>query len=537
MRKLPLAVCTISTALAWICILSLTLLAPGFLQAAEEDPLLQRPVQTAPSMEPVLLHPVETAEVKAKLEALEKKFGKKPNILIYLMDDLAWGDAGVFGGGKAVGAQTPNMDRLARDGLQLTSTYSQPSCTPSRATIMTGRLPIRHGLLRPPMYGEKGGLEGEITLAQILSQAGYITQAVGKWHMGENVESQPQDVGFDDFYGFLSVSDMYTEWRDPYFFPEIANSPERTAMVKMLPFNRNLVHVKKDGKMENLEEITIPVLSKLDEKWADYSINFIKQMAKEKKPFFLYHCTRGPHFDNYPNEKFKAKSSAKHPYKDVVVELDDILGRLVATLKETGQLENTLVFITSDNGPEMETWPDSGYTPFRNAKGSTWEGGVRVPGIVYWPGQIKAGRVSDGLFDLADLFNTSIALAGAQANIPKDRFIDGIDQSSFLLADDGQSNRKFIYYWLLDKFAAIRVGEWKLVRVGTHMTPEDTVNPGGFSGYTAEYTYAKFFNLYLDPKEEHSYMIRKLAYLDAFGFAIRRHLGTLKQYPPKKVME
>jgi len=105
------------------------------------------------------------------------------------------------------------------------------------------------------------------------------------------------------------------------------------------------------------------------------------------------------------------------------------------------------------------------------------------------------------------------------------------------LADNGQSNRKFIYYWLLDKFAALRVAEWKLVRVGTHMTPQDTVNPGGFSGYTAEYTYAKFFNLYLDPKEEHSYMIRKLAYLDAFGLAIRRHLGTLKQYPPKKVME
>ncbi len=219
------------------------------------------------------------------------------------------------------------------------------------------------------------------------------------------------------------------------------------------------------------------------------------------------------------------------------MEIDDILGRLVAALKETGQLENTLIFITSDNGPEMETWPDSGYTPFRSAKGSTWEGGVRVPAIVYWPGQIKAGRVSDGLFDLADLFNTSIALSGAQASIPKDRFIDGIDQTSFLLADDGQSNRKFIYYWLQDKFSAIRVGEWKMVRVGTQMTPWDTVNPGGFSGYTAEYTYAKFFNLYLDPKEEHSYMIRKLAYLDAFGFAMRRHLESLQKYPPKKVME
>jgi len=330
---------------------------------------------------------------------------------------------------------------------------------------------------------------------------------------------------------------MYTEWRDPYFFPEIANSPERTALIKMLPFNRHLVHVKKGGKVENLDEITIPILSQLDQKWANYSIDFIKKMAKEKNPFFLYHCTRAPHFDNYPNEQFKAKSPAKHPYKDVVVEIDDILGRLVATLKETGQMENTLVFITSDNGPEMETWPDSGYTPFRSAKGSTWEGGVRVPAIVYWPGLIKPGRVSDGLFDLADLFNTSVTLAGAQANIPKDRFVDGIDQSSFLLADNGQSNRKFIYYWLQNKFSALRVGEWKLMLAGTQMTPGDTVNPGGFSGYTVDYTYAKFFNLYMDPKEEHSYMIRKLAYIDAVGLAFRRHLATFKKYPPKNVME
>ncbi len=371
---------------------ALTLSVASTSQANDEDPLLKQVVQIAPNMEPAIPHPLQAKEVKTKLEALEKKFGRKPNILVFLMDDVGWGDPGAFGGGKAVGAPTPNMDRLAHEGLQLTSTYSQPSCTPTRAAIMTGRLPIRTGLLRPPMYGQKGGLEGEITLAQILSQAGYVTQAVGKWHMGENVQSQPQNVGFDDFYGFLSVSDMYTEWRDPYFYPEIANSPERTAMIKMLPFDRNLVHAKKSGQVERLEEITIPVLSTLDEKWADYSVNFIKKMANEKKPFFLYHCTRGAHFDNYPNEKYKGKSPAKHPYKDVMVELDDILGRITATLKETGQLENTLIFVTSDNGPEMETWPDSGYTPFRCAKGSTWEGGVRVPGIVYWPGQIKGGE-------------------------------------------------------------------------------------------------------------------------------------------------
>ena len=391
---------------------ALTLSVASTSQANDEDPLLKQVVQIAPNMEPAIPHPLQAKEVKTKLEALEKKFGRKPNILVFLMDDVGWGDPGAFGGGKAVGAPTPNMDRLAHEGLQLTSTYSQPSCTPTRAAIMTGRLPIRTGLLRPPMYGQKGGLEGEITLAQILSQAGYVTQAVGKWHMGENVQSQPQNVGFDDFYGFLSVSDMYTEWRDPYFYPEIANSPERTAMIKMLPFDRNLVHAKKSGQVERLEEITIPVLSTLDEKWADYSVNFIKKMANEKKPFFLYHCTRGAHFDNYPNEKYKGKSPAKHPYKDVMVELDDILGRITATLKETGQLENTLIFVTSDNGPRWKRGRIRAILPsvVQKVPPGKGESGYRD---CYWPGQIKGGEGLDGLFDLTDLFNTSIAIAGA----------------------------------------------------------------------------------------------------------------------------
>ena len=204
-----------------------------------------------------------------------------------MFDDVGWGDFGCYGGGVAVGAATPNLDRLARQGLLMTSCYSEPSCTPSRASLMTGRLPMRHGLLRPPMYGEAGGLQGEITIAQLLADAGYVTQAVGKWHMGENDESQPQNVGFDDFYGFLSVSDMYTEWRDPYFFPELAYSEERTRWIENQPFNRCFVHAKKGEELENVEEVTIPVLSLLDDKWADYSLDFLRRMSGQDAPWFL----------------------------------------------------------------------------------------------------------------------------------------------------------------------------------------------------------------------------------------------------------
>ena len=295
-------------------------------------------------------------------------------------DDVGWGDFGCYGGGVAVGAPTPNIDRLAREGLLLTSCYSEPSCTPSRASLMTGRLPMRHGLLRPPMYGEPGGLQGEITLAELLSDAGYVTQAVGKWHMGENVESQPQNVGFDDFYGFLSVSDMYTEWRDPYFFPEIVYSEERTNGSRTMPFNKCFVHATRGGEIEEVEEVTIPVLSLLDDKWCDYSHRASSgAWPAATSPGSSTTALAAPTSTTTRTNASSGSSPAKHPYKDTIIELDDIVGRLIAELEETGQLETRWCSSPSDNGPEMETWPDAAYTPFRCAKGSTWEGGVRVP--------------------------------------------------------------------------------------------------------------------------------------------------------------
>ena len=246
------------------------------------------------------------------------------------MDDVGWGDFGCYGGGVAVGAPTPNVDRLARRGLLLTSCYSEPSCTPTRASLMTGRLPMRHGLLIPPMYGDARRAEGEVTLPQLLSDGGYVTQAVGKWHMGENRESQPQNVGFDDFYGFLSVSDMYTEWRDPYFFPEVVYSDARTEWVKNIPSTSASCTRHAAARSKTSRRSPIPVLSLLDDKWcAVLRGSSSSAWPRGTKPWFLYHCTRGAHFDNYPHPDFLGRSPAKHPYKDALVELDDICGRLV----------------------------------------------------------------------------------------------------------------------------------------------------------------------------------------------------------------
>ena len=506
------------------------------LQADEiADPLVAQTVEIAPNMEKVIPHDSQAAAAQKKLAELEKKTGKKPNILVFLMDNVGYGDIGINGGGLLAGAPTPNIDRLGQEGLHLLSAYSQPSCTPTRVTLLTGRLPMRTGALHPGFAGQPGVLGDETTIAQVLSGAGYVTQAIGKWHCGEDEGSQPQNIGFDDFYGFLGWSGLYTDWRDEAMLPEWALSPQRQAFAQAEEFNHNLVHAVKGQKVENLEELTVDAISECDDKFATYSENFIKKMAKSDQPFFLYHCTRGAHVKNYPSAKFKGKSPAKYPYKDCIVEMDDILGRLVKTLDDTGQLENTLIFVLSDNGPMMEPWPDAGYTPFRGGIGSTWEGGVRVPAVAYWKGMIEPGRTTDGLFDLADLFTTSAALAGVEYRPPENQYLDGIDQTSFLVADAGLSNRKYAYFWLQDTLSGLRVAEYKFMLAGTSWDEPDVVN-GESATVLETYATPKLFNLYLDPKERYSFFDRQTFLDNLFSDPLNAHVKTFQDYPGKKAM-
>ncbi|HET6537561.1 MAG TPA: sulfatase-like hydrolase/transferase [Sphingopyxis sp.] len=494
----------------------------------------------AENMEPVMYHPDQQDEARRKLAELEKKTGKKPNILVFILDDVGWMDFGFNGGGESIGAPTPDVDRIAAQGLNLTSAYSQPSCSPTRASLLTGQLPIHHGLLRPPMYGEAGGLEGKTTIAKLLQQRGYVTQAIGKWHVGENVGSQPQNVGFDDFRGFLSVSDMYTEWRDPHFNPEIALSPARTAMIEKAPFNKYDVHARKGGKMENVALITLDYVKDLDQRWADYAVDFLKQQKGSKQPFFLYYGTRGCHFDNYPNAYYAGRSPARNNYTDCLVEMNDILARLHKTLEETGELDNTLIILTSDNGPEAEIEPQ-GRTPFRGSKGSTWEGGVRVPTFAYWKGMIEPRR-SDGLFDLTDIFTTALGLAGVEGAaageaIGKSNYLNGIDQTSFLLAKEGASNRRSIAYFWTDKLAAVRMDEFKyqlLVQDPYSATPNGL--HGGFTGTIAPAAGVMMYNLYANPREDNAIGIRHIPAAAAIGAELGRYQQVMKKYPPQIVV-
>ncbi|HFF8550775.1 TPA: sulfatase-like hydrolase/transferase [Kluyvera cryocrescens] len=491
----------------------------------------------ADNMMPVMMHPEQNKETQAKLAEILKKTGKKPNIVIFLLDDVGWMDVGFNGGGVAVGNPTPDIDAVANQGLILTSAYSQPSSSPTRATIMTGQYSVHHGILVPPMYGQPGGLEGLTTLPELLHDQGYVTQAIGKWHMGDNEGSQPQNVGFDDFRGFNSVSDMYTEWRDVHMNPEVALSPSRTEFMKNMPFSKDDVHAVRGGKEEAIADITPKYMEDLDQRWMQYGVDFLNKMTKSDKPFFLYYGTRGCHFDNYPNAKYAGSSPARTTYSDCIVEMNDIFANLYKTLEKNGQLDNTLIVFTSDNGPEAEL-PPHGRTPFRGAKGSTWEGGVRVPTFVYWKGMVQP-RKSEGIVDLADLFPTALALAGkpgAEVSklVPSTTFIDGVDQSSFFIGTDGQSNRKAEHYFLNGQLSAVRIDEFKFYTLLQQpFAFTQSGYQGGFTGTVMPAAGAMLFNLYADPQETDSIGIRHTPMGVPLTVEIEEYKKILQKYPPK----
>lgn len=512
--------------------------APGYSHPGQY--LHVRDVKPADNMYPVVQHPEQDAATQKKLAALAQKTGKKPNVVIFLMDDVGWMDPGFNGGGEAVGNATPNMDRLAHEGLLFTSAYSTPSSSPSRATIMTGQNPLHHGILIPPMYGMPGGLDGQTTLATLLKKQGYVTQGVGKWHIGENTPSLPQNVGFDDYVGFLSVSDEYTEWRDQYFNPEIALSPERFGMMVNGRFNHTEVHCTPADKTDcqSGRVIDLTYIKELDQHWMETSLAFLDKTKGSKQPFFLYHATRGCHFDNYPSDEWAGKSMARTSYGDCMVQMDYILGQLYDKLQQIGELDNTLILFSSDNGPECEV-PPHARTPFRGCKGSSWEGGVRVPTFAYWKGMITPRR-DDGLFDFADIMPTLMSLAGVPGAkladmLPKTYYVDGVDQASWLVADEGHSNRRSRPYTMNQYFTAMRVDEFKYIMT---VQIENGIFQrgywGGFSGaIVADTGGATAVNLYTDPQEDVNEGIRHIPVVTTIGASVGAYTMDLVKYPPQ----
>jgi len=370
---------------------------------------------------------------------------KTPNFVVILADDLGYGDLGCYGNPTI---RTPNLDRMAAEGMRFTQFYSAGEvCTPSRAALLTGRLPIRSGMCsdakRVLFPGSAGGLPAEeITLAQALKTRGYTTGMVGKWHLGHLSQYLPPKHGFDTYFGLPYSNDMD---RDP-------KSPAgRAAFVDPKPEYWNVPLLRGEQVVERPAD-----QASLTKRYTAEAVKFIKE--NRSKPFFLYFAHTFPHVPLFASAQFKGKSP-RGLYGDAVEELDWGVGQVLDALRQEKLAENTLVFFTSDNGPWLIQNEQGGSAGLlKEGKGSTWEGGMREPGLAWWPGKIKPGVVSRELAGTMDIFATCLIQAGAL--IPSDRVIDGVDMTPVLLGT-GKSNRDTWFYYRGTQLYAVRKGAFK----------------------------------------------------------------------------
>lgn len=355
------------------------------------------------------------------------------NFVIVFIDDMGYADIGPFGATKQ---RTPHLDRMAREGMKFTSFYAAPVCSVSRAQLMTGCYGARVSV--PGVYfpgGQHGLNPAEVTLAERLKERGYATACVGKWHLGDQPEFLPTRQGFDRYLGIPYSNDMQ---RKP------AGGGER------------VVPLLRDGKVAEL--LTDDQQTRIVERYTDEALAFIRE--KQDAPFLLYLAHNAVHTPIHPGARFSGKS-ANGRFGDWVEEVDWSVGRVLDTLRELRLSERTLVIFTSDNGPWLVKGADGGSAgPLRGGKGSTWEGGVRVPMLAWWPGRIAAGTVCDAVAGTIDLLPTFVTLAGG--SVPASPVIDGRDFSPLLLGQSRASPREAHYYFAGYNLQAVRQGPWKL---------------------------------------------------------------------------
>ena len=370
----------------------------------------------------------------------------KPNIVIIFIDDMGYGDIGPFGATKQ---KTPNLDRMASEGMKLTSFYAAPVCSVSRAQLLTGCYGPRIDV--PGVYGpgSKNGLNpAEFTIAERLKEQGYATMCIGKWHVGDQPEFLPTKQGFDHYFGIPYSNDMQRP---------AAQTGER------------VVPLLRDDKVDEL--LSDEAQSRIVERYTAEAVRFIT--TNKDKPFLLYLPHTAIHTPIYPGEKVRGKSSNGR-VGDWIEEVDWSTGRVLDTLRELAP--NTLVIFTSDNGPWLIKKADSGSAgPLRGGKGSTWEGGVRVPTIAWWPGKIAPGTSVDAIAGTIDLLPTAVAIAGAE--LPPQPVIDGRDLSPLLFGKTKDSPRGVHYYFAGYKLQAVRQGPWKLALVPQNETMGHPVSP------------------------------------------------------------
>ena len=406
---------------------------------------------------------------------------ERPNVVLVLMDNFGYGEVGVYGGGVMRGAPTPNIDSIAAQGLQLTNFNVEAECTPSRAALLTGRYGIRtrQRLGLPPRGVWYGITRWEVTLAELLSEQGYATGIFGKWHLGDTEGRYPTGQGFDEWMGIPRSSDR-AFWPDSNSFQAGSHPGAKFAHV---------MTAKRGAKPVEREVYDRAKRATIDRDITDYTLDFMERQAAAKTPFFAFVAYTQTHEPVDPHPDFYG-STGNGSFADVLAQTDAYVGDLLAKLNDLKLSNNTIVIFTSDNG--REGVPRSfGFTgPWRSGMFSPYEGSLRVPFIVKWPGKIPKGRVSNQMVHQLDVFPTIAQFAGA--TLPVDRTIDGIDQSQFFMGATDQSARESLVIYIGNTLFGAKWRNWKILL--REMDEE--------SYAIREMAYPSVYNLIVDPKEE-----------------------------------
>ena len=479
----------------------------------------------------------------------------KPNIILILSDDFGYGDMGAYGGGPGRGMPTPNLDRLSDEGMTFFSFYAQPSCTPGRAAVQTGRVPNRSGMTTVAFQGQGGGLPAaEWTVASVLKTAGYQTYFTGKWHLGEADCALPNAQGYDEMrYVCLYHLNAYT-YADPAWFPDM--DPKLRALFERVTKGalygkageKPGEEFKVNGQYVNTPEKGIVGIPFIDEYIERAALEYIEKGAKSGKPFFVRVNFMKMHQPNLPHPDYVHKSMSRSKYADSMVETDARIGRVVDKVRSMGLGKNTYIFWTTDNGAWQDVCPDAGYTPFRGTKGTVREGGNRVPAIAWGP-KIKAGSRNFDILGGLDYMATFAALAGVK--LPeKDRegqpiIFDSCDMSPVLFGT-GMSVRNSWFYFTENEWTpgAARVGNYKAV---FNLRGDNGAQTGGLAvdtnlGWKGPQKYVatapQIFDLWQDPQERYDMFMNNFTErtwtMVTFSEAIKRLMATYVKYPPRK---
>ena len=465
----------------------------------------------------------------------------KPNILVIWGDDIGLSNLSVNTRGM-MGYRTPNIDRIANEGMIFTDYYGDQSCTAGRSSFITGQSPFRTGLTKVGVPGAELGIQAkDPTIAELLKPEGYATGQFGKNHLGDRDEFLPTNHGFDEFYGNLYHLNAEEEpEHDDY--PEGAKFRERHGP-------RGVIRSSSDGKVEDTGPLTRKRMETVDQEFLDAALAFIDKSHQAGKPFFVWFNSTRMHFRTHTPANIKGISGQDF-YSDAMVDHDRQVGDLLAKLDELGIADDTIVFYSTDNGPHYNTWPDAANTPFRGEKNTNWEGGFRVPAMVRWPGKIEAGSVSNEIMSHLDWAPTLLSAAGvpdmkqkllAGHRVGAKDFKVHLDGYDFLPHLTGKADkgprREFLYFNDDGLLVGARVGDWKTVFAEQRSHRFDVWREP-FVFLRAP----KIFHLRRDPYERadtdsnmyNEWWVDRVPRLFEAQDVVARFLGSLRQYPPSQ---